>query len=345
MFSSDLWSPGVLQGVWTLATIAALLVTGAIARYVVGARLSKLASRTSGDWDDILVSEVGRRIPLWSVLLGLHLSQARWPLTGAAHQQASLWLGALGVASVTFAGANILTRLVVSYGSRGAVPVSRLTLNLIRLVVTILGALVIVRSFGYEITPVLTVLGVGGLAVALALQDPLSNLFAGLFVSLAGFVRLGDYVKLDSGAEGYVVDFNWRSARIRQLSDNLLEVPNSKLAQAVVTNFTQPTPELGIGLDLLIDTANDLDLVERVATDVANAVVGQVAGAVTSAAPSVRFSGVSELGVKLGIGVRVRGFTDQFLVRHELIKRLHAEFRAHGITFVQTRPAPPKSGV
>lgn len=344
MFSTDDWSPGVVQIVWTLATIAALLITGAIARYVVGARLSRLASRTSGDWDDILVSEIGRRIPLWSLLLGLHLSQARWPLTGAAHQQASLWLGALGVASVTFAAASILTRLAVSYGSRGAVPVSRLTLNLIRLVITLLGGLVIIRSFGYDITGMLAVLGVGGLAVALALQDPLSNLFAGLFVSIAGFVRIGDYVKLDSGAEGYVLDFNWRSARIRQLSDNLLDVPNSKLAQAVVTNFSQPTPELGMGLDLLIDTSNDLALVERVATDVATAVVREVQGAVASAPPSVRFSGVSELGVKVGIGFRVRGFTDQYLVRHELIKRLHAEFRARGIRFVDTRPVPPRSG-
>ncbi len=344
MFPLERWSPGIAQVVWTLATIAALLITGAIARYVVGARLSRLASRTSGDWDDILVSEIGRRIPLWSLLLGLHLSQARWPLTGAAHQQASLWLGALGVASVTFAAASILTRLAVSYGSRGAVPVSRLTLNLIRLIITILGGLVIVSSFGYDIKGMLAVLGVGGLAVALALQDPLSNLFAGLFVSIAGFVRIGDYVKLDSGAEGYVVDFNWRSARIRQLSDNLLEVPNSKLAQAVVTNFSRPTPELGMGLDLLIDTSNDLALVERVATDVANAVVRDVQGAVASAPPSVRFSGVSELGVKVGIGFRVRGFTDQYLVRHELIKRLHAEFRARGITFVEPRPVPPKSG-
>jgi small-conductance mechanosensitive channel len=341
MFAPDRWPAGMMHVAWTIATIAALLLTGAIARYIVGARLSKLASRTSSDWDDIFVSEIGRRIPLWSLLIGLHLSQARWPLTGEAHHQASLWLGALGVTSVTFAVAAILTRLAVSYGSRGTVPVSRLTLNLIRLVVTILGGLVVVRSFGYDISAMLTVLGVGGLAVALALQDPLSNLFAGLFVSIAGFIRIGDYVKLDSGAEGFVLDFNWRAARIRQLSDNLLEVPNSKLAQAVVTNYSRPTTELGMGLDLLIATTNDLDLVERVATDVAQAVVRDVEGAVVTAAPSVRFSSISELGIKMGIGFRVRSFTDQYLVRHELLKRLHTEFRARGIAFVDVRAMPP----
>src|SRR5205085_10422215 len=117
-----------------------------------------------------------------------------------------------------------------------------------------------------------------------------------------------------------------------------------KLAQSVVTNFSQPTPEMGMGLDLLIDTANDLDLVERVAMDAATAVLRDVAGAVSTAAPSVRFSGVSELGVKVGIGFRVRGFTDQYLIRHELIKRIHAEFRTHGIRFVDTHPATLKPG-
>jgi small-conductance mechanosensitive channel len=148
-------------------------------------------------------------------------------------------------------------------------------------------------------------------------------------------------LKIKNFAEGFVVDFNWRSARIRQLSDNLLEVPNSKLAQAVVTNFSRPTTELGLGLDLLVDVSNDLDLVERVATDVASAVVREVKGAVSTAPPSVKFGGISELGVKVGISFRVRGFTDQYLVRHELIKRLHAEFRARGIRFSDTRPLPP----
>jgi small-conductance mechanosensitive channel len=340
MFAPETWPPGLAQAFWTLVTIAALLVAGAIVRVVIGARLARSASRTSSDWDDILVSEVGRRIPLWGLLIGLHLSQARWPLTGAAHEQAARWLGAIGVGSVTIATAAILTRMVTAYGSRGVMPVSRLTLNLIRLVVTIVGGLVIVRSFGYEITPMLTVLGVGGLAVALALQDPLSNLFAGVFVSIAGFIRIGDYVRLDSGAEGYVLDFNWRSARLRQLSDNLLEVPNAKLAQAIVTNFSLPTTEQGMGLEVMVDTANDLALVERVATAVATDVVRDVAGAVLTAAPTVRFSGVSELGVKMGVGLRVQSFADQHLIRHELIKRLHVRFREQGITWADPRAAP-----
>jgi small-conductance mechanosensitive channel len=270
------------------------------------------------------------------VLIGLYLSLRRWPISPATAQDGVRVLSAIGVASITFALASVTTRLLVFYGPRHDVPVSGLTQNLVRGVVIILGALVIVRSFGYDITPYLTALGVGGLAVALALQEPLSNLFAGLFVSLAGTVRIGDYVRLDTGAEGYVIDFNWRSTRLRQLGDNVIEVPNAKLAQSIVTNFTLPAADMGYGVEIMIDMDNDLAEVERIALAVAAGVLRDVPGAVATAEPAVRFNAVTETGIRLSVGVRVKTFTDQFLVRHELIKRLHARFREAGIRLPET---------
>ena len=76
--------------------------------------------------------------------------------------------------------------------------------------------MIILNQLHVSIAPILTALGVGGLAVALALQDTLSNLFAGFYVAVAGQVRLGDYiVKLDTGEEGYVTDISWRTTTIR----------------------------------------------------------------------------------------------------------------------------------
>ncbi len=109
-------------------------------------------------------------------------------------------------------------RLVASYGSsfQSALPVTSLTQNLTWLLVMILGTLVALNGLGVSIAPMLTALGIGGLAVALALQDPLSNLFAGLVVTLERQLRVGDEVKLDNGLEGCVVDFSWRSTRLRR---------------------------------------------------------------------------------------------------------------------------------
>ena len=111
------------------------------------------------------------------------------------------------------------------------------------MVVTI-GLLVVLRGVGLEITPILTALGVGGLAVALALQDTLANLFAGLYLSVAKHIRLGNYIRLASGEEGYVVDIDWRATRLRQLTNNTVLVPNAKLSQSIVTNYHLPDREL-----------------------------------------------------------------------------------------------------
>ncbi len=100
--------------------------------------------------------------------------------------------------------------------------------------------MILLNLLGVSITPILTALGVGGIAVALALQDTLANLFAGFYVSLAGQLRVGDYIKLDSGGEGYITDITWRSTTIRALQNNLIIVPNAKLAQAIVANYHLP---------------------------------------------------------------------------------------------------------
>ncbi|MEO7193039.1 MAG: mechanosensitive ion channel family protein [Vicinamibacterales bacterium] len=331
------WPAWATQLLFSLLTVAGAYLVGQAIRAVALPRLGRLAARTSMVNDEVLVRELRRRVPLWSLLVGLYLSLDFWHLTRIHEDAAVRMLSAVGVASVTFALAAIATRVVVSYGPRSPVPVSGLTQNVVRIVIVGLGILVIVRSFGYDITAALTVLGVGGLAVALALQDPLSNFFAGLSVSLAGNIRIGDYIRLDSGAEGYLLDFNWRSTRLRQLAGNIVEVPNSKLAQAIVTNFTLPVPEMGIGVDVTVSYANDLAVVERLAIEVATEVIKDVPGGVLTAAPAVRFNGFTDTGVKFSVGARVQGFVDQFIVKHELIKRLHARFAAAGVAMPDVR--------
>jgi small-conductance mechanosensitive channel len=325
------WPEWGIDLVWTIATIGGVYLSGYMLRLIFGGRFARLVTHTPAKWDDQLVDEVKRRMPLWSLLVGLHLSLPRWSLSASADRFADQVLSAIGVASITFMAAAVFSRAALDYGARESVPISGLTQNLVRIAVTILGGLVIVRSFGYDITGMLTVLGVGGLTVALALQEPLSNLFAGLFVSIAGQIRVGDYIRLDSGAEGFVADLNWRSTLLRQGADNLIEVPNSKLAQAIVTNFSQPGLETAATVDVTVEHASDLSAVEQIAREVAASVVRDVAGAVVGKEPAVTFGGFTDVGVTLSTTVRVKAFSERGPVRHELIKRLHQRLTAAGI--------------
>jgi small-conductance mechanosensitive channel len=215
----------------------------------------------------------------------------------------------------------------------GAMPVTTLTQNLAQLAVFILGILLILSAVGARITPILTALGVGGLAVALALQDTLSNLFAGFYVAVAGQVRLGDYIKLNTGEEGYVTDIGWRATTIRGLGNNLVIVPNAKLGQAIVTNYYLPEKRLSASLQVGVSYDCDPDHVERVLMEIASGAAAEVPGLLAEPAPSVVFDpgfGDSALGFTLSF--QVDEFANQFGVRHELRKRILRRFREEGIS-------------
>jgi small-conductance mechanosensitive channel len=235
--------------------------------------------------------------------------------------------------SVTLAAAALGSQAVDSYGSviAPALPVSSLTRNIAWALVAVIGLLVILNGLGLSITPMLTALGVGGLAVALALQEPLANFFAGFFVTLAGQIRVGDYVKLDTGQEGYVVDFSWRSTRLRMLANNLVVVPNAKLAQAVVVNHHLPSQDLAVLVEVGVDYASDLDHVERVVIDVGREIMAEVTGGVTGFDPFIRYHTFADSSVNFTVILRAREFVDQYLIKHEFIKRLHARFDREGI--------------
>jgi len=340
--------PMVDRLIWTLATLGVAYAVGLIINAIVIRRLQSIASRTAADWDDAVVLELRKRIPLWCLLAGLALSIGYWPLQPANAEKTSKLISAIAVLSVTLMTSAIAVRLLGVLAPRvnPDVRVSGLMSNVVRLTIVTVGLLVVLRGIGVEITPMLAALGVGGLAVALALQEPLSNLFAGLFITMAGQVRIGDYVRLEGGPEGYVSDFSWHATKLRTLPGNLVIVPNAKLAQTIVTNFDKPSPDMGFAVEMTVGAAADLAVVERVALQVAQGVMREVPGGVPDAKVAVRFQAFSDLGVRCAVGARCRRFEDQFLIRHELIKRLQAAFGDAGVelaTVGRVAPGDPKT--
>jgi small-conductance mechanosensitive channel len=177
----------------------------------------------------------------------------------------------------------------------------------------------------------LAALGVGGLAVALALQDTLANLFAGIHINLAKQIRVGDYVRLESGEEGYVADVGWRSTRIRMLANNVVLVPNDKLAKAIVTNSHLPSQDLSALVNLGVHYDSDLPRVEAVTIDVAREVMREVQGGVPEFDPFIRYNEFASSSINFTTILRAREFSDQYVVKHEFVKRLAARYAKEGI--------------
>src|SRR5262249_34662646 len=105
-------------------------------------------------------------------------------------------------------------------------------------------AVIVSDALGVSLAPALTALGVGALAVGLALQDTLSNFFSGLYIIFDKPVRPGDFIKVDPSYEGYVESIGWRSTHLRTMANNLVVIPNATLSKAIITNYTCPTPHM-----------------------------------------------------------------------------------------------------
>ena len=222
----------------------------------------------------------------------------------------------------------INTRARKSGGAQGS---SSIITNLIKALFYIIGFTIILQTLGISITPILTALGIGGVAVALALQDTLSNFFAGLYIVASGQVKVGDFIRLDNGQEGYVTDIKWRDTTIRALSSNMIIVPNTKLSSNIITNFYQPQQELGVSIDMIVRLDSDLNKVEQVCVEVARDVMNSVSGGVAASEPSVGFSSFVDNGIKFSVNFRVKEYTNQYLIKHEFIKRILPRFKQEGI--------------
>ena len=334
--------PWLEPALWTALTVGGAYLLGHLINLLISGRMARWAGATSGNWDDVLVRTLTARIPLWSVLAGAWLSLGYWPITERWLRLASLTIYALGVLSVTMATATIAASLVTIYGPR-ALPggtVSGLTQNVVRLLIVTFGVLVVLNGLGVEIRPMLAALGVGGLAVALALQEPLSNLFAGLFVTMAGQIRIGDYVKLDSGLEGRVVDFNWRSTSL-EVGTGIAVVPNNKLAQAIVINHNLPTSDVLVQVEFVVDYDSDAQEVEALILRVARELQALGDGTVKGFEPNVRFASFGDVGLRGTVQLRATSHPDAALVKHRFITRLHAAFKAQGVEIPTIIPAKP----
>jgi small-conductance mechanosensitive channel len=318
-----------------LALLLATILFGVILRTVLFRVIRRWAKSTESHLDTLLISSLRGPIVLWSLILGIHLATQSSEIPRADLKYIPRTLAVLWILSLTMAMSRMAGSAVRFYGSRitGAQSVTSLTQKLAQLAVLLVGWVWLLRVFDVNLAPIITTLGVGGLAVALALQDTLANLFAGFYVSISGLIHIGDYIKLNTGEEGYITDINWRCTMMRGSSNNLVIVPNSKLGQAIYTNYNLPDSRLGLAISFSVGYESDVDRVQAILLEEAIAAAGEIDGMVADPAPYVLFSpgpGDSALGFQ--VNYSVSGFRIQYLAQSELRKRLFKRLQAENIT-------------
>lgn len=317
------------SGIALVSAVVLFVIRGIIFKI-----LNRWASKSSTKVDDIIVGSTRMASVFWCIAIGLYLGVAFSTLPEKYAFNINKLIHVIVILSVTFAAANLAGKIFRNYIQKSNLPLptTGLAYGILKGTIIVIGFLVVLTVLGISITPLITALGVGGLAVALALQDTLANLFAGIHILMERSIRVGDFVKLESGQEGYVEDITWRTTRIRMLPNNMVIIPNSKLSQSIVTNYYLPEKRMSLLIPIGVSYGADPEHVEKVLVEEAKNAVGQIPGLLGDPEPFVRFiPGFGDSSLDFTLICQVQEFVDQYFAQHDLRKRIFKRFRKEGI--------------
>jgi small-conductance mechanosensitive channel len=318
--------PGILASV----TAAALLIVRSIFFRI----FHRWAEKSRSGLDDLIIRAVKTPSIFWSLAIGLYLGVNVSEYTGKYLHYINQSINILIIFSITVAAASLTGKIFVYYVEKSEIPIptTGLVNGILRGLIWVVGLIIILNFLGIPITPMITALGVGGLAVALALQDTLANLFAGIHIMIEKSIRVGDFIKLESGQEGYVEDITWRTTRIRMLPNNMVIIPNHKFSQSIVTNYFLPEKRMSLLIPVSVSYQADPEKVEAVLADEAKKAVGEIPGLLGDPEPFVRFiPGFGDSSLDFTLICQVKEFVDQYQVQHELRKRILKRLKTEGL--------------
>jgi len=296
--------------------------------------IRRWAEKTETRMGKLLVETLHGPILIFLLLIGGRVVLAAIELTPKVERFATVGVALATAFVLIYASVKLYHGLLLEYGQRyEPIKPSLGILNLLgKALIILIGLLITLDSLSISISPLLTTLGIGGLAVALAFKDTLANFFAGLYILADEPVREGDYIKLEGGPEGYVVEVGWRSTRIRTLPNNIVVIPNSKVSESIITNYFLPERRMSLLLNVSVSYQSDSRKVEEILLQEAKQAASEVEGLLAEPAPMVRFiPGFGESALNFTLICQVREFVDQYFVQHELRHRILARFKKEGI--------------
>jgi len=287
------------------------------------------------DWDGFkVVTKSLRGLSIFSfTIAGIYIALGYMDLGAANLANIHKILTIILILLITWAVAILTSGFVNIYTRRaeGVLPSTSFFGNISKLLVVFIGLMVVIQFLGLSITPMLTAFGIGGIALALALNDTFSNMFAGLNVITSKEMKIGDYIMLETGEEGYVQDITWRNTTMKAITNNTIIVPNSKIASHIITNYHQDQKEMLVKLNVGVSYESDLKKVEMVTVDVAKEVTEKLTGADDSVEPYIRYNEFNDFSINFTVFLSVTEFIEQYKLKHEFIKKLHERYNQEGI--------------
>jgi small-conductance mechanosensitive channel len=305
-----------------------------VVRKITFVLLHRWAKKADTKIDEIIIKSLKLPSVFWCAAIGLYIGAGISDFPEKYTFYFIKTIHVIVILSVTIALSNLAGRIFKNYIQKSNLPLptTGLAYGILKGSIIAIGLLIILSVLGISITPLITALGVGGLAVALALQDTLANLFAGIHILMEKSIRVGDFIKLETGQEGYVEDITWRTTRIKMPANNMVVIPNNKLAQSIVINYYLPEKRMATAIQIGVSYSPDPEKVERILIEEAQKAVGEVKGLLADPQPAAGLiPGFGESSLNFTLTFHVREFADQNPVENELRKRILKRFKEEGI--------------
>jgi small-conductance mechanosensitive channel len=263
-------------------------------------------------------------IPFWFFVVALYAAFLIAPVNNTSVVIHKLFYGVFAFSIVVFIAA-VLSKVFCK-----SIP-EKIGANTIKFSVIFVGLILILNQAGIKLTPILTALGIGSLAVALALQDTLANFFAGINILLSKQIAKGDYIKLDSGQEGTIIEINWRITLMKTISNTIISMPNSKLSSAIVTSFQFRKAEISASVNCGVAYGSDLECVEKIAILAAQEIIYKCEDSVKTYTPIVYFIGFEDSSINFTLIFRVKNIYTKSFVQSEVLKNLYKKLNEEKI--------------
>lgn len=315
-----------------------ILAASVILAWILSWILGRIARKVDKD-EKVLLDDLLRasRFPAAGIVIvvGIFAALAQFSATSHYANSWQKWFVAAATLLVVYGGSQAASLAIRWYVQSFADPTlvghAAVYRKVVMLAIWIFAGVLILDQLGYRITTIVAGLGIAGLAVGLALQDTIANIFSGFYLMVDRSVRAGDYIKLDSGHEGFVEYVGWRNTKMRVWANNMVLIPNAKLIQSIITNYTLPSPNLSVYVFCGVSYDSDLEHVERVCLEVAREVLDRVPGSDLSFEPVIRFKEFADSNINFVAVMRSVDVASQYMLQHEFVKALHRRFKEEEI--------------
>jgi small-conductance mechanosensitive channel len=331
---AELINWGVAAGIF-----AGFVALAFFSRFILALSIRLIANRTKTTLDDLIIKSLVSPVfiaivtgGLWIALIQINVLEPYQAIIHRIFIVLFMCIGAVGLVRIAHA---VLSWYAVEIAIKTKSAADDRLIPILRRVIDIpiyaIALMVILDELNINISPILAGLGIGGLAVALALQPTLSNFLAGTYVISDSVICKGHYIMLDSGQEGFVEDIGWRTTKIRHWQGNIIVLPNSKLADAIVTDFEKPEAAMLFTVDCGVSYDSDLAAVERVSIEVGRELLKTNPLGAKDFEPILRFNRFGDFNINFSVILKGIDRTSQFALKHEFIKALHKRFCEEGI--------------